>query len=109
MPERSACRSVNLLSALRQNGQAPALELLETHKQRSGQVLPVTQAFCRVGVDLGRANVVIARVGLETRKQLRVLSVGFTGFDRAVMYSGVRNLNTLECVRFISGYVLGTC
>ena len=53
MPERPACRSVNLLRALRQNHQAAALGLLETHKQRSGQVLPVTQAFCRVGVDPG--------------------------------------------------------
>ena len=36
-----ACRAANLLRALRQNRQAAALGLLETHKQRSGQVLPV--------------------------------------------------------------------
>ncbi|KAK9843491.1 hypothetical protein WJX81_005692 [Elliptochloris bilobata] len=33
----AACRAANLLRALRQNRQAAALGLLETHKQRSGQ------------------------------------------------------------------------
>ena len=34
------CRAANLLRTLRQNRQAAALGLLETHKQRSGQVAP---------------------------------------------------------------------